>query len=35
VYGGEPEVKVYRLKRGVFEFTFIEEEGELKVLTLG
>jgi hypothetical protein len=34
-YGGEPDVKVYLLKRGVFEFTFIEEEGELKVLTLG
>jgi hypothetical protein len=34
-FGGEPEVKVYRLKRGVFDFSFIEEGGELKVLKLG
>jgi hypothetical protein len=34
-YGGEPDVKVYLLKRGVFDFSFIEEGGELKVLKLG
>ena len=29
------EVEVYRLRRGIFDFYFVEEEGKLKVLTLG
>ena len=34
-YGVKDDVEVYRLKRGVFDFYFIEEAGKLKVLTLG
>ncbi len=33
--GGGRSVKIYRLKRGVFDFHFVEEEGKLKVLSLG
>lgn len=33
--GGGRGVKVYRLRRGVFDFYFVEEEGKLKVLSLG
>jgi tetratricopeptide (TPR) repeat protein len=34
-FGVPEQVEVYKLRRGVFEFYFIEEHGELKVLTLG
>ncbi|MBI3651796.1 MAG: hypothetical protein HY231_12320 [Acidobacteria bacterium] len=34
-FGVKDEVEVYHLKRGVFDFYFIEEAGKLKVLTLG
>jgi hypothetical protein len=34
-FGVKEEVEVYYLRRGVFEFYFIEEAGKLKVLTLG
>lgn len=35
MHGVGKEVEVYNLRRGVFDFYFIEEGGELKVLTLG
>jgi tetratricopeptide (TPR) repeat protein len=34
-FGVKDNVEVYYLRRGVFEFYFIEEAGKLKVLTLG
>jgi tetratricopeptide (TPR) repeat protein len=34
-YGVKDDVEVYYLKRGVFRFYFVEEEGKPKVLTLG
>ena len=34
-YGIPETVEVYRLRRGVFDFYFVEENGKLRVLTLG
>ncbi|MCI0485815.1 MAG: hypothetical protein L0229_04355, partial [Blastocatellia bacterium] len=34
-YGVAKDQEVYKIKRGMFEFYFIEENGKLKVLTLG
>jgi tetratricopeptide (TPR) repeat protein len=34
-FGVPEEVEVYYLRKGVFEFYFIEERGKLKVMTLG
>jgi hypothetical protein len=34
-FGVPDNVEVYYLQKGVFRFYFVEEEGKLKVLTLG